>query len=98
VPKLTLVPTQSSIQWVPGALNQHPKKKGKKPGHEGSLLSSAKVKKKCSKTSHLLILHSMYTNNFNLTIYCENVLLVLGKQIHVCCNCIKKNITTHVAH
>lgn len=49
VPKLTLGPTQPSIQWIPGALCG-----GGMAGHEGSLLSCAKVKKKCSKTSHLL--------------------------------------------
>jgi hypothetical protein len=50
-PKLTLGPTQPHIQWVPEALHQHKKKK---PGHKGSLLSSAKVMKECNKTSHLL--------------------------------------------
>jgi hypothetical protein len=39
------------------------------------------------------ILHSMYRSSFSFTfIYCGNVFLVLGKQIHVCCNSINKNI------
>jgi hypothetical protein len=50
-----------------------------------------RLKKNAAKPLISWILHSVYTNNFSLTfIYCENVLLVLGKQIHVCCNSIKK--------
>lgn len=71
----------------------------KQPGYEGSLLSSAKVKKKCSTTSHPLYIFIVYRKTFSFTcIYCEICHQYLENKYMYAATVLKKiYITTQLA-